>query len=193
MAFMGTAGALVVGLEVREKLMRELFREPRSPQVAPMEGAAAGLEGKALVVGREGGPCDNRRGGGWWLMAGGGREDRLRPSRRSKEARPGPTGAAEPNAPKPGVTGAGAACIPENKSRLLDGVGAGAEVNPAKRSTSGVGPAEAALRRPPNKSMSLLAGARALLPPPENAERKSAKSSSAFTLEILLLSEASAS
>ena len=55
MAFMATAGALVVGLEVREKLRRELFREPRSPQVAPMAGAGAGLEGKALVVGREGG------------------------------------------------------------------------------------------------------------------------------------------
>lgn len=71
-------------------------------------------------------------------MVGGGREDKLRPSRRSKDAGPGPPGAAVPKAPKPGEAGAGAVCIPENKSRLLDGVGAGADVNPANRSTSGV-------------------------------------------------------
>jgi len=62
MAFIGTAGAFVVGLEVREKLSSELFREPRSPQVAPIEGA--GLEGKALAVGRDGGPCVCMMGGG---------------------------------------------------------------------------------------------------------------------------------
>jgi len=193
MAFMGTAGALVVGLEVREKLSRELLREPRSPQVAPMVAAGAGLEGKALEVGREGGPWDRRRGGGCWLIVGGGREDRLRPSRRSKDAGPGPAGAAALKAPKPGVAGAGAVCIPENKSRLLDWAGVVADVNPANKSTSGVGPAGVVTGGPPNKSMSLLAGAGALLPPPENAELKSAKSSLAVTLETLLLSEARAS
>jgi len=189
MAFMGTAGALVVGLEVREKLSRELFREPRSPQVAPMVAAGAGLAGKALEVGRDGGPCDSRRGGGCWLMVGGGREDRLRPSRRSKDAGPGPAGAAVPKAAKPGEAGAGAVCIPENKSRLLDGVGmgAGAAVNPANKSTSGVGPAGAVTGGPPNKSMSLLVGAGVLLPPPENAELKSAKSSLAVTRNIVVI------
>merc|ERR1719277_485166 len=110
-------------------------------------------------------------------MAGGGREDRLRPSRRSKEAGPGPVVADVAKAPKPDVAGAGAVCIPENKSRLLVGAGVGA-----------------AAGGPPNKSMSLLAGTGVgAEPPPENAELKSAKSSSAFTLDILLLSRASAS
>ena len=56
MAFMGTEGAFWVGPVVKEKLSRELFKEPKSPQVAPIVGA--GLSDKALadVAGKEGGP-----------------------------------------------------------------------------------------------------------------------------------------
>merc|ERR1719334_2818101 len=59
---MGTEGAFVVCVFVKEKLSSELFNDPKSPQVAPMAGA--GLLGKALEAGKEGGPCAFINGGG---------------------------------------------------------------------------------------------------------------------------------
>merc|ERR1719186_1398161 len=131
-AFIGTPAALLEGPEDKEKLSRELLRAPMSDHVEPRAGA--GLAGKALVVGGEGGPwACIKSGGGCCIMAGGGRDDKVRPSSRSREEGPWVEGAGVAKAPNPGV-GVGVACIPENKSMLLFAVGAGAAAKLAKRS-----------------------------------------------------------
>jgi len=151
---------------VKEKFSKELLRVPRSDHVEPT-GAGVGW-GKALVVGREGGPavgCIVLLIGA--IIVGGGREVMLSPCNRSREAaedRPA------------GGTGA----RPPNKSILL-GVGGGA-VRLENRSgwgTSDTG-RTGSLATEPKRSASVSG-------PEVKAELKSAKSSEEAGMAARLL------